>query len=77
MVVKNDPRQEVDESNVGCEEGHDVGRVQHAQGVHVHPIGAHPKETKEAAPTHERSCNYKSHKFVFYNKLAIKLYLWD
>jgi len=77
--VKNDPRKKVDESDVGGEEGHDVGCVQHAQGVHVHPIGAHPKETKEAAPSKERSCNYKSQVGLKNNnnKLAIKLYLWD
>ena len=54
LVVQDDPRQQIDERDVGGEERHDVRRVQHAQRVHVHPIGAHPQQAKEATPADER-----------------------
>ena len=58
LVVKDHPRQEVNERDVGGEEGHHVGGVEDAQCVHVHPIGAHPQAAEEATPAYK--CPYRT-----------------
>ena len=56
--MQDHPREEVDERDVGGEQGHDVGGIEDAQRMYVHPIGSHPQGAEEETATDERPwCN--------------------
>lgn len=56
LLVEHDPREQVDEADVGGEEGHHLGAAQHAQGVDVEVVGQHPQQAEQAAATKKFAC---------------------
>ena len=49
--MQDDPREQIDEADIGGEEGHDLGAAQDVQGVNVEIVGHDPQHAEEAAAT--------------------------
>ena len=47
--MQNDPGKEIDEADVGREEGHDLGAAKDPERVDVQIVGEDPEETEQAA----------------------------
>lgn len=56
LVVQHDPREQVNKGHVRREQGHDVGGVEDAERVHVHPISADPQQAEQAASSYKIPC---------------------
>ena len=60
LLVKHDPREQVDEGDVGGEESHDLGAAEVAEGVDVEVIGQDPEQAEENATSQEFAWNMKT-----------------
>jgi len=51
LLVEDNPREEIDERDVGGEQGHHLGTAQVTKGVNVEVVGQDPQKTEQDATT--------------------------